>query len=184
MSDTDQENSDNVVSIGMADAHSISNGLRLLREQIITAWTERAVLLSKEEQSDLLQQIQDTCQLLTDLTSHQVSEARSTAVPESHRRSFSAFRSAAEEAVTSSQAQAWDNEGGHMSSTAGRIVGTPDAALPYKAIMSLETGETTEHGFATMHEAEAFIRRNTPRPPARSTTYDHGPDEAAGDRRD
>ena len=67
------------------------------------------------------------------------------------------------------------NEGGHMSSTAGRIVGTPHEDMPYKVILSLESGETTEHAFATMREAEAFIRRNTPRPPVKSTTYDHNP---------
>ena len=84
--------------------------------------------------------------------------------------SFSAFRSAAEQAEMKKEEQAWDNEGGHMSSTAGRIVQTPGADLPYKAILALETGETTEHPFATMQEAEAFIRRNTPRPLPKSTT--------------
>jgi hypothetical protein len=39
--------------------------------------------------------------------------------------------------------------------------------------MSRQAGEKSEHLFATMREAEAFIRRNTPRPPERSTTYDH-----------
>ena len=90
------------------------------------------------------------------------------------KRRFSAFRSAAEEAATKRQTQTWYNEGGHMSSVAGRVVGTPGSGMPYKAILSLEGGETTEHAFATMREAEAFIRRNTPPPPIRSTTYDHG----------
>ena len=90
-------------------------------------------------------------------------------------RGFSIFRSAEEEADMKTTRARWDNEGGQMSSTAGRIVQTPGADLPYKAVLTLETGETTEHGFATMQEAEAFIRRNTPRPPARSTTYDRGP---------
>ena len=90
-------------------------------------------------------------------------------------RGFSAFRSAREEADTKIEKQNRDNEGGHMSSTAGRIVGTSDNEMPYKVILSLEDGETTEHAFATMREAEAFIRRNTPRPPVRSTTYDHNP---------
>ncbi len=179
MSGTDQENPSNVVSIGMADAYTISRNLRLLRDQVIIAWTERAVLLSKEEQSDLVQEIQDTCEMLTDLTRHHITEAQIMADPEG-KRSFSAFRSAAEEAETKRQAQEGGNEGGHMSSTAGRIVGTPHAALPYKAIMSFESGETSERSFATMQEAEAFIRRNTPRPPARSTTYDHGPGDESG----
>ena len=64
-----------------------------------------------------------------------------------------------------------------MSSTAGRVVGTPGAAMPYKVILSLENGKTTEHAFATIREAEDFIRRNTPRPLGRSTTYDHGAGE-------
>ena len=88
-------------------------------------------------------------------------------------RGFSIFRSAEEEDDMKTAKANWDNEGGHMSSTAGRVVQTPGADLPYKAILTLETGETTEHAFATMQEAEAFIRRNTPRPPERSTTYDH-----------
>ena len=94
---------------------------------------------------------------------------------ESKRRSFSVFQSAREEADRKADKQSWDDEGGHMSSTAGRIVGTPDARMPYKVILTLESGETTEHAVATMREAEAFIRRNTPRPPTRSTTYDHDP---------
>jgi len=42
--------------------------------------------------------------------------------------------------------------------------------------MTREDGGTFEVSFATMGEAEAFIRRNTPAPAARSTTYDHDPD--------
>jgi hypothetical protein len=63
--------------------------------------------------------------------------------------------------------QSWENEGGHMSSTAGRVTCVPGAVLPYVAILSHHGSDATEHGFATMREAEAFIRRNTP-PPARS----------------
>ena len=40
------------------------------------------------------------------------------------KRRFSAFRSAAEEAAAKRQTQNRDNEGGHMSSMAGRVVGT------------------------------------------------------------
>ena len=69
-----------------------------------------------------------------------------------------------------------DNEGGHMNSPVGRVVGTPHAAMPYKVILTHGSGESTEHAFETMREAEAYVRRNTPRPPARSTTYDHGVD--------
>jgi hypothetical protein len=65
-----------------------------------------------------------------------------------------------------------DDEGGHMSSRFGRIVTTRDADLPYKVILSHDQGPETERAFATMREAEAFIRRNTPRPQARSTFWD------------
>jgi hypothetical protein len=60
-----------------------------------------------------------------------------------------------------------ENEGGHMSSTGGRVVRVPDAELPYVAVLSHHESEATEHAFATMREAEAFIKRNTP-PLARS----------------
>jgi hypothetical protein len=53
-------------------------------------------------------------------------------------------------------------EGGHMSSTAGRVIRRPAAVLPYVAVLAHHDGEATEHGFATMREAEAFIKRNTP----------------------
>jgi hypothetical protein len=39
--------------------------------------------------------------------------------------------------------------------------------------MTREDGSTFEVSFATMGDAEAFIRRNTPSPSKRSTTYDH-----------
>ena len=65
------------------------------------------------------------------------------------------------------QEQTWDNEGGHMSSTAGRVTRLPGAELPYVAVLSHHKSEATRHAFATMREAEAFIKRNTP-PPGRS----------------
>ena len=69
------------------------------------------------------------------------------------------------------------DEGGHMSSRFGRIVRTADPQLPYKAILTHDECAETECSFATMHEAEAFIRRNTPRPRARSTFWDRdGPE--------
>ena len=88
------------------------------------------------------------------------------------RGAFSAFRSAAEEAKMKKE-QNRDTEGGRMSSTAGRVVCTPGAEAPYKVILSREGGDTSEHAFSTMQEAEGFIRRNTPLPPARSTLRDH-----------
>lgn len=58
----------------------------------------------------------------------------------------------------------WDNEGGHMSSTAGRITHVRGADLPYLVELSHHGSDTTEHAFATMRSAEAFIKRNTPVP--------------------
>lgn len=58
----------------------------------------------------------------------------------------------------------FENEGGHMSSTRGRVMHVPSAELPYVAILLHHGCEATRHAFATMREAEAFIRRNTPVP--------------------
>ena len=69
--------------------------------------------------------------------------------------------------------QVWDNEGGHMSSTAGRVTRVPGAKLPYVVTLTHHQGDATTHAFASMREAEAFIKRNTPVPGAAlSTTYD------------
>lgn len=95
-------------------------------------------------------------------------------------KSFTALRSAAEGAetkreneTTKREEQSWDNEGGHMSSTAGRVTHVSRADLPYVVILEHHGSETSEHAFATMREAEAFIKRNTPVPGAvLSTTYD------------
>ena len=88
-------------------------------------------------------------------------------------RGFSIFRSAGEEAEMRQQGAAQRDEGGHMSCTSGRIVCSPGPGMPFTAVMTQEDGDTFEVHFATMGEAEAFIRRNTPEPAARSTTYDH-----------
>lgn len=66
----------------------------------------------------------------------------------------------------------YSDEGGHMSSRFGRVVRTSDVNLPYKAILTHDQCAETESSFATMREAEAFIRRNTPLPKARSTFWD------------
>jgi hypothetical protein len=79
-------------------------------------------------------------------------------------KSFTVFRSAAEEAEMKSAEQDWANEGGHMSSTSGRVINRPGEGLPFVAVLSHHGSECTEHGFATMREAEAFIKRNTPVP--------------------
>ena len=91
---------------------------------------------------------------------------------------FTPFRSAAEEASNKGNQESSDLEGGHMSSERGKIVHTPGSDLPYKAILTHDAGEDTQHAFATMREAEAFIKRNTPVPTARRTTYDR---DAPGD---
>ena len=83
---------------------------------------------------------------------------------DSKRKSFTVFRSAREEAETKRGEDEWDNEGGHMSSTSGRVMHVPTAKLPYVVVLTHHDSEATEHGFATMREAEAFIKRNTPVP--------------------
>lgn len=60
--------------------------------------------------------------------------------------------------------QTFEGEGGHMSSTAGRVMQVAGADLPFVAVLSHHGIEATEHAFATMREAEAFIKRNTPVP--------------------
>ena len=86
---------------------------------------------------------------------------------------FTPFYSVSEEAQTKTEEQGSDNEGGHMSSTCGRIVRAPGADLPYKVVLTHHGRDETTQSFATMREAEAFIRRNTPVPAARSTLRDH-----------
>ena len=98
-------------------------------------------------------------------------------------KSLTAFRSAAEEAetkrakdATKREEQSWDNEGGHMSSTSGRVMRVSRTDLPYVVTLEHHGGEMSEHAFAAMREAEAFIRRNTPVPSAvLATTYDRPP---------
>jgi hypothetical protein len=98
---------------------------------------------------------------------------------DSKRKSFTAFSSAAEEAETKREEQTWDNEGGHMSSTSGRVVHDPDAKLPYVVVLTHQGSEATEHSFATMREAEAFIKRNTPVAGRKlSPLYDRSPSDS------
>lgn len=99
---------------------------------------------------------------------------------ENKGRSLTAFRSAAEEAAIErdhdtmkGEEQVWDNEGGHISSTAGRIKRVLDAKLPYLVTLAHHGAEPSEQAFSTMREAEAYIKRNMPVPGAiLSTTYD------------
>ena len=68
MSGSHQDQSNNVVSIGSQEAEDILTNLRALRDQIVTAWNERGVVLSREEQAALHLEIKQTCEFLTDLT--------------------------------------------------------------------------------------------------------------------
>jgi hypothetical protein len=69
--------------------------------------------------------------------------------------------------------QTLKNEGGHTGSTAGKVVRRSSADLPYIVTLSHFRSAGTEHSFATMRDAEAFIKRNTPMPRrALSTLYD------------
>jgi hypothetical protein len=66
-----------------------------------------------------------------------------------------------------------------MSSTAGRITHVAGAELPYLVVLSHHGSEATEHAFATMREAEAFIKRNTPLVgPGLSALYDRPASDA------
>ena len=82
--------------------------------------------------------------------------------------------------------ESWDNEGGqlgtaeggHMSSSSGRVLRVPGAELPYTVILTRPHLVDVCQSFRTMREAEAFVRRNTPVPgPALSTLYDRAADE-------
>ena len=71
MSGSQQDQStNNVVSIGSLEVEEILTNVRALRDQIVTAWNERGVVLSREEQATLRAEIKQTCQFLTDLTRH------------------------------------------------------------------------------------------------------------------
>ena len=92
---------------------------------------------------------------------------------------FTALFSAAEEPFAACQQQeSWDNEGGHMSSLRGRVIRTPDALLPYAVVLTHHGRAESARAFASMREAEAFIRRNTPVPALRSTLYDRAADDS------
>ena len=74
------------------------------------------------------------------------------------------FRSASEEA----ERESWDNEGGHVNHMDGVVVSMPGGVMPYKAVLTNGAADQSEKCFATIREAEAFIRRNTPAPVSRS----------------
>ena len=70
MSDSDRDETSKDVTGNAAAADSILENLHSLRDQIVTAWRERGVMLSHEEQDRLHAEIKHTCAFLTDLTGH------------------------------------------------------------------------------------------------------------------
>ena len=87
----------------------------------------------------------------------------------SRERLFSVLLSAAEELEPKREEQAWDNEGGHVGSTAGRIERAPGCNWPCKAVPTRDPRECTEDSIAAMHEGEALIRRKAS--PSRRTLH-------------
>jgi len=60
-----------------------------------------------------------------------------------------------------------------MSAVSGAVVYAPGADLPYVAVLSHHGSDASKRAFATMREAEAFIKRNTPVPERKlSKLYD------------
>ena len=63
----------------------------------------------------------------------------------------------------------WDNEGGqlgtaeggHMSSSSGRVLRVPGAALPYMVILTRPDLVDLCRSFRTMREAEAFVQKHS-----------------------
>jgi hypothetical protein len=53
-----------------------------------------------------------------------------------------------------------------------RVVLTSTGQLPYRVVVSRDGKEYSGHSFATMQEAETFIRQSLPAPAPRSTLYD------------
>lgn len=89
------------------------------------------------------------------------------------------FRSDVDEPEPRNNESRPNPEGGHMSSTAGRVMRVPGAKLPYIVTLTHHLSDATKHFFATMREAEAFIKRNTPVPRALlSTLYDRPASES------
>lgn len=62
-----QQEQHNVHQLGAFSADALLDKLADLRESLISAWRERAVMLTKEEQARLKREITDTCALLSEL---------------------------------------------------------------------------------------------------------------------
>lgn len=67
-------------SNGSSEAERILADLRALRQSVVVAWQERAVILSREEQLQLTAEIKRTCEILTDLTAGGSGVAYATSV--------------------------------------------------------------------------------------------------------
>lgn len=92
---------------------------------------------------------------------------------------FTGFSSAAEEARMKAEHDDGEDQAGHGSSAAGLIVFFPSSDLPYVVTLTHSSGVPSAHGFATMREAEAFIRLKTPAiGPSLSKTYDRPAEDA------
>jgi hypothetical protein len=81
-------------------------------------------------------------------------------------KSFTAFRSAAEEVAHAAVQRALRSPDivPHGRAASGRIVQTGDKAMPYRAVLSYPGGVTAEYSFVTMRAAESFISASTPEP--------------------
>lgn len=58
----------NIHQLGAFDADEMLHEIVELRTRIMTAWRERGVMLTPDEQRRLLDEIRETCRLLGDLT--------------------------------------------------------------------------------------------------------------------
>lgn len=61
--------SKNIYELGAFSAEDMLNEIIDLRGRIIQAWRERAIMLTKDEQAKLIQEIRLTCEML-DALSH------------------------------------------------------------------------------------------------------------------
>ena len=68
MTGSEQEQTRHDVADARSEAEAILQNLRSLRDQIVTAWHERGVILDAEERVALRDEIKQTCDFLTDLT--------------------------------------------------------------------------------------------------------------------
>jgi hypothetical protein len=72
--------------------------------------------------------------------------------------SFTPFRSAAEEVAMMHGNGARDRD----DLPPGRIMRVAGAELPYVVVLTASVSDAAQHAFATMREAEIFMKHNTP----------------------